>query len=69
MEILYNEIFDSMDTFIDDYVFSKFEVRYEKLVRQYRNDLIIAINTNIKEGPNKLPNFIERHDGNISDIF
>jgi hypothetical protein len=29
----------------------------------------MVINTNIKEGPNRLFNFIERYGGNISDIF
>jgi hypothetical protein len=29
----------------------------------------MAINTSIKEDFNRLSNFIERYDGNISDIF
>jgi hypothetical protein len=31
--------------------------------------MIIAINTSIKEGPNRLPGIIERHGGNTSDVL
>jgi hypothetical protein len=69
VEIPYNEIFDSMDTFIDNYDLSEFQIRYEKLVRQHKDNMIIAINISIKEGFNRLSNSIERHGGNILDIF
>jgi hypothetical protein len=69
VEIPYNEIFNFMDTFIDDYILPKFQIRLKKLVRQHKNNIIITINTNIKENFNKLPNTIERHNDNISDIL
>jgi hypothetical protein len=69
VEIPYNEIFKFINTFIDNYVLSKFPIRHEKFVRQHKNNMIIAINTNIKESPNRLSNFIERYNSNISDIL
>jgi hypothetical protein len=69
VEVLYDEIFDFIDTFIDSHVLLEFQVRHEKLVRQHRDNMIITINTNIKEGLNKLSNFIKRYNNNISDIF
>jgi hypothetical protein len=69
VEILYNKIFNFINTFIDNYVLPEFQVRYKKLIRQYRDDMIMIINTSIKKGLNRLLNSIERYDGNTSDIF